>query len=258
MDLEMSKTLIEAKNVTLHVPVFSVTERKININPMRLLSGTYSTQTDREVKTLLENISFKLMQGQRMGVLGGNGAGKTTLMRVLSGVYKASGGELHVNGNVQAMFNVQLGMNQAATGIENIYLRGIQMGMSLATIKKKVPEIVEFAGIGDAINNTFSTYSAGMRLRLAVSISTIVSPEILILDEWIGAGDADFQEKLDQRMKEVILDSKALVIATHNKNLMRRYCTHGLVLSKGKSVFFGDLDEALEFYKNQRAAAVKA
>ena len=151
------------------------------------------------------------------------------------------------------MFDFTMGMRPDATGVENIYLRGLQMGLTLKKIKSILPEVVEFAEIGAAITDVFSTYSTGMKLRLAAAISTMITPDILILDEWVGSGDADFKKKLNARMDVIIENSHGLVIASHSEILIRELCDKVLVLDKGMSKFYGTPDDAFHFYKKNIA-----
>lgn len=243
--------LVSAKDIGLVVPVFKPSERKFGTNPIRLVSDFYSNKSTRQVKTLLSNISFDLKKGERLGIIGKNGAGKTTLLRTICGVYRPTSGHFEINGESQGVFNVQLGMNPQATGLENIYLRGLQMGLKLGDIKTRVPDVIDFSGIGEAINDIFANYSTGMRLRLSMAISTMVKPEILVMDEWIGSGDEDFRQKINDRMNMLIEGSSGLVIATHSGPLMRNLCSKGLVLVEGRSEFYGSVDDALHYYKTK-------
>lgn len=241
--------LVEAKNLTLKVPIFQPSDRTLRANPFRLLADFYLARTKRGVITLLDNVSFTVQPGERLGIIGANGAGKSTLLRVLAGIYAISSGKLVVNGEARGLFDISLGMNQEATGLENIYLRGLQMGIGLGDIKQLVVEILDFSELGDAIHQPLNTFSTGMKLRLALAISTMVEPDILLLDEWLGAGDASFNAKVQKRMNSLVQRSRGLIIATHNEELMRKLCTHGLVLSKGKMMFTGQLDDALKVYR---------
>jgi ABC-type polysaccharide/polyol phosphate transport system ATPase subunit len=254
----MPQPLIEAKNLTLQVPVFRPDDRQLLSNPTKFLTDLYFSRTRRGIATLLDDISFTLLPGMRLGLIGANGAGKSTLLRVLAGIYAPTTGRLTVNGTANGLFDISLGMNQEATGLENIYMRGLQIGLKLREIKALVPEVVAFTELEDDIEKPFNTYSTGMRLRLAVSISTMIEPDILLLDEWIGAGDARFQEKVKARMNSLIEKSRGLILATHSVGLMTSLCTHGLVLSKGKRLFFGDLDKALACYKNETVGPIHA
>lgn len=248
--INMNIPLIEAKNLSLHVPIIQPADRKLLTNPKQFLTDLYFSRTKRGIVTILDKISFSLRPGERLGIIGANGAGKSTLLRVLAGIYQPSSGKLVVNGTAKGLFDISLGMNPEATGLENIYMRGLQMGLSLKKIKQRVTQIVEFAELEEAIDNPLNTYSTGMRMRLAFSISTMIEPDILLLDEWLGAGDARFRAKVKARMEGLVSHSRGLVLATHNTGLMKNLCTHGLVLSKGKMVYYGNLDEALEIHKN--------
>jgi ABC-type polysaccharide/polyol phosphate transport system ATPase subunit len=250
----MHQPLIEARNLTLSVPVYRPDDRKLLTNPSRFLADIYFSRTQRDVATLLDGISFTLEPGMRLGLIGANGAGKSTLLRLLAGIYAPTTGALLVNGTVKGLFDVSLGMVPEATGLENIYLRGLQMGLTLKQIRAIVAKVADFAELGDDIEKPFNTYSTGMRLRLAVSISTMIEPDILLLDEWIGAGDARFREKVKARMDELVRNSRGLVLATHNTQLMKGLCTHGMVLAKGQAVFCGELEEALKRYRDLTAA----
>lgn len=243
-----SQTLIEARNLVLKVPIIKPSDRKILSNPTKILGDFYFSRTSRGYDTLLNDVSFTLKQGMRLGLMGVNGAGKSTLLRVLAGIYHPTHGSLVVNGEAKGLFDVSLGMHAEATGLENIYMRGLQMGLSLKDIRSLIPEVTEFSELGNEIDKPFNTFSAGMKLRLAVAISTMVEPDILLLDEWIGAGDARFREKISRRMNDLVTKSRGLVLATHSVALMKSVCTHALVLEKGRVIFNGEIDCAEAFY----------
>lgn len=240
--------LIEARDVGLKVPVITPADRSLMSNPLRLLSDLYLSRSKRGMATLLEGMTFSLQPGERLGLIGANGAGKSTLLRVLAGIYQPSSGVLKVNGVAKGLFDISLGMHPEATGLENIYMRGLQMGLGLREIRALIPEVLEFSELADDIEKPLATYSTGMRLRLAIAVSTMIEPDILLLDEWIGAGDARFNEKVKARMMGLVEGSRGMVIATHNAGLMKSLCTHGLVLEKGRVVFSGKVDAALAFY----------
>jgi ABC-type polysaccharide/polyol phosphate transport system ATPase subunit len=249
MVTDVSKPLIEARNLSLRVPVITANERDLMRNPMRFLGESYFSRTVRSEITLLEDISFALQPGERLGLIGANGAGKSTLLRVLAGIYTMSSGKLKVNGAAKGLFDISLGMHPQATGLENIYLRSLQMGLDLKAIRSLIPDVIAFSELDEHIDKPLATYSTGMRLRLAIAVSTMIEPDILLLDEWIGAGDARFNAKVKERMISLVKGSRGLVLATHNTGLMKSLCTLGLVLDKGRVVFNGPVDEALERFK---------
>ena len=242
--------LLKADQVSLSVPVFQPPDRQIMTNPLRFISDLYLGKTHRGVANLLENVSLELVQGERLGLIGPNGAGKSTLLRLLAGIYAPTVGTLKTNGTVKGLFDISLGMNPEATGLENIYMRGLQMGFDLREVRELIPRILEFSELEPFIEKPLNTYSTGMRLRLAVTVSTMRPPDVLLLDEWIGTGDARFREKLRDRMNNLVEQSRGLILATHNVGLMQSLCTKGLVLDKGSVVFQGNLAEALDFYRD--------
>ena len=246
-----SKPLIEVRGVSLHVPVITQSERSLLTNPRRLLADLYLSRTRREVATILRDVTFDLKPGERLGLIGANGAGKSTLLRVLAEIYRPSSGSLVLNGTAKGLFDISLGMHPEATGLENIYMRGLQMGIGLKQIRALVPEVLEFSELGEDIRKPLAVYSNGMRLRLAIAVSTMIEPDILLLDEWIGAGDARFNEKIKARMMGLVEESRGLVLATHNTDLMKSLCTHGLVMRKGEAVFHGPVDDAIELYRTE-------
>lgn len=187
----------------------------------------------------LGDVSFELQSGDRLGLVGTNGAGKTTLLKVLSGIYDPTGGDLSINGRVDALFNINLGFRPGATGRRNIQLRCLINGWSDKEIKARMDEIIAFSELGEFIDMPLKTYSQGMAARLAFSIATSMNPEILLLDEWIGAGDPPFQEKARARMNSLADQAGIIVLASHNHTLLRKICTKVLELDGGKLRYFG-------------------
>lgn len=242
------RPLIELRNVCLEVPVFHPADRQLLSNPTRFLTDLYFNRTRRGIARILDDVTLSLGHGERLGVVGVNGAGKSTLLRLLAGIYVPSRGEIGIHGSVKGLWDISLGMNQEATGLENIYMRGLQMGLQLRDIRAYIPEILAFSELGDAIDKPLMTYSTGMRLRLAVTISTMIEPDVLLLDEWIGTGDAHFQDKVEKRMDSLIQRTRGLVLASHNVGLMRRLCDTGLLLDKGRVLCHGDLESVLAAY----------
>lgn len=248
---DLSKPMIEAKTISLGVPMITANERALVRNPLRLLDDFYFLRTVRSEATLLEEISFTLQPGERLGLIGANGAGKSTLLRVIAGIYAPSSGKLEVNGSVKGLFDISLGMHPEATGLENIYLRGLQMGLGFTAIRSLIPDVMAFSELDEHIYKSLATYSNGMRLRLAIAVSTMIEPDILLLDEWIGAGDVRFNTKVKERMLSLVEGSRGLVLASHNTGLMKSLCTHGLVLDKGRLAFYGTLTDAQKFYSSE-------
>ncbi|MBB2971425.1 ABC transporter ATP-binding protein [Mesorhizobium sp. RMAD-H1] len=193
--------------------------------------------------TALDDVNFSLEAGDRLGLVGSNGAGKTTLLKVLYGIYEPTKGRAVIRGRVDALFNINLGFRREATGRRNILLRGLINGWSNAEIEKRMEEIIAFSELGDFIDVPFKAYSQGMAARLAFSIATSLEPEILLMDEWIGAGDPNFQDKAKQRMNELAEKAGIIVLASHNHGLLKRTCNKILELEKGRVKAFQPAEE---------------
>lgn len=200
----------------------------------KLSAGNRIKETGRtQFITALDGVSFSLEAGDRLGLVGGNGAGKTTLLKVLCGIYEPTKGAVDIEGRVDALFNINLGFRREATGRRNIELRGLINGWSKSEIESRMEEIIAFSEIGDFIDLPYKTYSQGMAARLAFSIATTFEPEILLMDEWIGAGDPAFQKKAGERMKTLTEKAGIIVIASHNHALLKRVCNRILELENG-------------------------
>jgi len=228
-------THILLNNVCVDFPIYNTTGRSLKKQLMQAATGGRmgSNEQGRVVVKALHNICLDLKEGDRLGVIGHNGAGKSTLLRVISGVYASTGGSVVVKGKVTSLIDLSLGMDSEATGIENIFLRGALLGFNRRWLSAKVKEIVDFAGIGNFIEMPLRTYSTGMQMRLAFSIATLQQPEILVMDEWLTVGDADFQEKAQQRLDEIVKKTSILVIATHSPELVERVCNRMIRLERG-------------------------
>lgn len=198
------------------------------------------------------DLTLELEAGTRLGLVGYNGAGKSTLLRTLAGVYVPQKGEVIVRGKRASVFSATSGFMPNATGFENIFLRGTLLGLSYQQIQELVPKIVEFADLGDWIEQPLYKYSSGMVLRLAFSITTSIHADILLLDEWLGAGDANFLERAQARMDAMVEKTSILVLATHNTNLMRNICDEAIVMGEGGILFRGDVEEAAKIYTRMR------
>jgi ABC-type polysaccharide/polyol phosphate transport system ATPase subunit len=206
----------------------------------------------KTVVKALDGLSFELREGDRIGLLGHNGSGKTTLLRTLAGIYEPITGDLRVEGKVTPLFDLQLGMDPDATGVENIWLRGRLLDFSSVQIEEHIDDIAEFTELGNFLQMPIRTYSTGMLMRLAFGISTAITPDILILDEMIGAGDAAFIERAKLRLQKFIDRTGILVLASHNFELLRQWCNRAIVLDHGHLVAFGSLEEGIACYEASR------
>jgi ABC-2 type transport system ATP-binding protein len=212
-------------------------------------------ETGRIVVKALDGVSFEVFEGDRVGLVGHNGSGKTTLLRTLAGIYEPVGGVIQANGRVFPLFDLQLGMDPDSTGIENIWMRGKMLGLTTKEIKDALDDIADFTELGDYLYMPMRAYSTGMAVRLGFAISTAIVPEILILDEMIGAGDAAFLSRADMRLKTFLSRTGILVIASHSMTILKQWCNKGLLLEQGKMVAFGPLDDILSIYQSKVAAS---
>ncbi|MDK1020497.1 MAG: ABC transporter ATP-binding protein [Candidatus Hydrogenedentes bacterium] len=241
---------IQLDGVSVDFPLYSGASRSLKKRLLHLGSGGRIGRDagDRICVQALHNVSFRLEDGDRVGVVGLNGAGKTTLLRVLSGVYEPSSGRVARDGQVAALFDVALGMDAEGTGYENIILRGMLLGLSRSQIDSRVDKIAEFTELGDYLAMPVRTYSSGMLLRLAFAVCTSVEPEILLLDEWIGVGDARFLEKARSRLEDFVGRSRIMALASHSNDLIRQVCNKAVLMHRGGVAAFGAVDEVLEQY----------
>jgi ABC-type polysaccharide/polyol phosphate transport system ATPase subunit len=204
--------------------------------------------TDRINVRALNDLTVDIHDGDRVALIGANGAGKTTLLRVLAGIYSPTRGERHSSGRISALLDVSLGLNPEATGRENIVLRGMYMNIHPREMRSRVEEIVEFTELGPYIDMPARTYSAGMMVRLGFAISTCMPAEILLMDEWLSAGDARFLDKAQKRMEEFVGGSSILVLASHSMDLLRKWCNRGIMLQQGRIAASGDVNNVISAY----------
>lgn len=206
----------------------------------------------------LQNVSLTLTEGDRLGIIGSNGSGKTTLLRVMAGIYSPTAGRVESEGRTATMFSIGLGMQADASGLRNIYLSGIVSGASRKQIHTVLPDIIEFTELGEYLHLPLRTYSQGMAMRLKFACATAFQPDILLLDEWIGAGDADFQKKAQARLSSLLDESGIVVLASHNMKLMRDTAEKVLWLEKGQVRMFGPADEVMEAFAASRRQESRA
>jgi lipopolysaccharide transport system ATP-binding protein len=233
---------IEFTNVFVDFPIYNANGRSLKKRLIQVATGGQlgSDQQGRVVVRALEGLSFTLKDGDRVGLLGHNGAGKSTLLRLLSGVYEPSSGSARIEGEIGSLIDISLGIDPEATGRENIYLRGGLLGMTRSEIAAQIDEIIEFSELGDFVDMPLRTYSTGMHLRLAFAVSTVVRPEILLMDEWLSVGDEGFKRKAEARMSELVRSTNILVIASHSRELVLHTCNRVIWLEHGKIRMDGD------------------
>ena len=231
-------TSISARQLTVEFPIFENSHRSLKKKVLHLSTGgTIGNDAgNHPVVCALDALDFEFKDGDRVGLVGHNGSGKTTLLRVLSGIYSPTRGQLKIKGKTASLLDVSTGVDPDATGFENIYLRGIMNGYKPSMIRNKIDEIADFTELGEYLNLPVRTYSSGMMLRLTFAISTSIQADILLMDEWLSVGDADFREKAAKRLKALVDNASILVIASHNPELIDNVCNKKLQLEHGKIV----------------------
>jgi lipopolysaccharide transport system ATP-binding protein len=227
---------IVAHNIVVEFPLYTNTSRNLKHTILHATTGGRLARSAGAgiVIKALDDLSFTFNEGDRIGLTGHNGSGKTTLLRILAGAYEPVSGILEVRGRISSLLDISMGMDHDATGYENIFLRGIVMGMKPREIRKKIPEIAEFTGLGEYLEMPMRTYSSGMKLRLAFAVSTSVNADIIIMDEWLSVGDQEFQEKASRRLSTLLDNAAIFVMASHSPELIARLCNRGIRLEHGR------------------------
>ncbi|GAA4999753.1 ABC transporter ATP-binding protein [Pseudoluteimonas lycopersici] len=246
---------LEASNLTIDFPVRKGPKDPFDFDSANIETGGTILAIDGKPHVrALDDISFALGAGDRLGLVGHNGSGKSTLLRALCGIYHPSHGEVRSDHPVSGIFNVQLGFRIEASGYRNILLKGLVAGRSRPEIEAAVPGIAEFAGLGPYLHMPMHTYSQGMAMRLAFAITTAFANHILVMDEWIGAGDANFQNKVVERMDSFFESADICVIASHNNRLLRQMTNQCLWLDGGKARALGPTADVLDAYEAEATA----
>lgn len=228
-------TLISLKNVSVQFPIYGGNSRSFKNSLINIATGGHlaKSATEKIIVRALNDITFDLAEGDRVGLVGHNGSGKSTLLRVLAGIYEPTSGVVKVKGRVTSMLSLVLGMDMEATGLENIFMRGYLMGVPRFEMQKKIDEIVDFSGIGNYLHLPMRTYSSGMAMRLAFSISTSIDADIILMDEWLSVGDSEFVKKAEIRLDSLVKNARILVIASHNLDIINNRCNKIINLQHG-------------------------
>jgi len=245
------KTEILLDKVNLDLPIYGMSSQSFKKRIISFSSGNISKDNDGAVIIqALRNISFLLQSGDSLGLIGKNGSGKSTLLRVLAGIYAPTSGTVFLQGKAVPLLDISLGLDDQSTGRQNISLRGLLIGMSEDEIRRKTDEIVQFAELENYIDLPLRTYSNGMRVRLAFSISTAIEADIMLLDEVLGVGDISFQEKAKKRLRELHSRAKITVHAIHDERTILDSCNKALWLEGGAMRVYGDAEAVVREYRN--------
>ncbi|MBD8555637.1 ABC transporter ATP-binding protein [Rhizobium sp. CFBP 8762] len=241
---------IRMEHVTVEIPIFNAKERSLRSNIVSAATGGRIKSEGGKKRNVraIDDLNLHLENGTRVGLIGHNGAGKSTILRVIAGIYEPTAGTVDVQGSVATMFDIGFGMDEDATGWENINLRGRILGHSPREIKARANDIAEASELGEYLDMPIRTYSSGMTTRLAFAISTSIDPDILLVDEGIGAGDAAFLARAKVRMQQFVGGANLLVVASHSDDLLREWCTTGIWMEHGKMRMHGEIEDVLRAY----------
>ena len=242
-------TIVEVQNVSLSYPIYGANARSFKHSMINLATGgRLGKEGGGMLVEALKDVSFCLAKGDRLALIGHNGAGKSSLLKVLADIYEPTQGKVRVKGQVNCLFDIMMGMEPDMSGYENIRLRAIILGLSDQKIQEIIPQIEDFAELGDFMKMPIKSYSAGMKLRLAFGIITSVPSEILLIDEIVNVGDAGFVEKAKARMKSLVYQSDVMVLSTHDISMVREFCNKALWLEQGKIKAFDEIENVLKIY----------
>ena len=249
----MSKAALKTENVSVSFPIYQGGTR--SLKKLLLNRGSKgriaSDANERLIVHALRNVSLEFGVGDRVALIGSNGAGKTTLLRVLAGIYEPFIGQVSVSGRISPMFDIGLGIDPERSGIENIQLRALILGLSDTEVTEKLADIAAFTELGDYLHLPVRTYSSGMITRLTFAVATCFAPEILLMDEWIAAGDAGFLAKAEKRIASFVSSASILVLASHSEKICRDWCNKAVWLESGEVRQIGDIDAVLPAYQAQ-------
>lgn len=239
-------------NVSVSFPIYSAGSRSLKKGLLyRGSRGRIASDAnERLVVEALRDISLQFSIGDRVALIGANGAGKTTLLRVMAGIYEPAAGTVRVSGRISPMFDIGLGIDPELSGLENIRLRGLLLGLTTDEIERLIPEVGAFTELGDYLQLPARIYSSGMLTRLTFAVATCFAPEILLMDEWILAGDAGFLAKAERRIQNFVENASVLVLASHNEQICRTWCTKAVWLDSGEVKAVGEIDEVLAAYRH--------
>jgi lipopolysaccharide transport system ATP-binding protein len=252
----MPGALIDVSGVSVDFPLYHGTARSLKKTVFSTLSGRMGEDAKRRVVVqALRDVSFRLTTGDRLGLIGSNGAGKTTLLRTLAGIYEPPVGRLLVRGSLGALLDPNLGMNMELTGRENIALRGLYGGMSKPAIRRLEEDVCVFAELDQFIDLPVRIYSSGMVVRLGFALATAIRPQVLLMDEWFLAGDANFMAKARTRLEDMVRGAEILVLSTHSANIVLDWCNRVIWMDQGRVRDDGPAADVLGRYLGPAALA---
>lgn len=227
-------SIIKVKNVNLEYPIYEQSE----VNLRSIIASYFSKKYKTGIKKVhaLKDINIEIKSGERVGLVGPNGSGKTTFLKMLAGIYSASSGNVEINDKINTLLDVGMGLNDEATGIENIEIMCLLRDIKTKTIKERKDAIIDFSGLQESIKLPLRTYSSGMKVRLATAIALEFEFNVLLIDEFFGAGDENFRIKTEKKLKQMIYNSKVVLFASHDENLIHQICNRKVKFESGRII----------------------
>ena len=245
---------IDIEGAAVDFPIFDAKTRSLKKAVLGRAGGRIGTGSKVPIIEALHDITVSLRQGDRVALVGHNGAGKSTLLRLMAGIYEPTRGKARVMGKVAPVFDLAVGMDPEISGLDNILIRGLFLGMTRKQMEARVEDIAAFTELGDYLSMPLRTYSTGMRVRLALGVVTSIDPEILLLDEGIGAVDAEFLKKAQTRLQSLVERSGILVFASHSNEFLARLCKTAMWIDHGTIRMTGGIEEVVGAYEGPDAA----
>ncbi len=240
----MADTIIRFKNVSKTYILYK--------NDQARFKALFIKPRNPKTNRALNDVSFEIKRGESVGIVGDNGAGKSTLLKMITGVAFPDEGEIFVDGKVAALLELTAGFSMEMTGRENIYLKGYILGLEDDYIKEIEEKIIEFAELGDYIDQPVRTYSSGMKMRLGFAINVNIEPDVLVIDEALAVGDASFKRKCKDKIKEIIEAGTTVLYVSHTASSVKEICPRSIYLRKGAVIFDGDTEETLKVYNDYK------
>ena len=249
-----NEVAIKVENVSMQ---FKVSKDKIDTLKELFVRTVKRNKSQSKIITAIDDVSFEIPKGDRVGIIGFNGAGKSTLLKILAGVYDATEGTIETKGKIAPLLELGAGFDINYTGKDNIFLNGAFLGYPEEFLKEKYDEILEFSELGEAINYHVKTYSSGMRAKLAFSIATIVEPDILIIDEILSVGDIKFKKKSADKIRSLINSGITVLLVSHSVGQIRDLCNKAIWIDEGKLRMYGEVNEVCDAYVKDASNATK-
>ncbi len=240
----MSDTIIRFKNVSKTYILYK--------NDQARFKALFIKPRNPKTNRALNNVSFEIARGESVGIVGDNGAGKSTLLKMITGVAFPDEGEIFVDGKVAALLELTAGFSMEMTGRENIYLKGYILGLEDDYIKEIEEQIIEFAELGDYIDQPVRTYSSGMKMRLGFAINVNIEPDVLVIDEALAVGDASFKRKCKDKIKEIIEAGTTVLYVSHTASSVKEICPRSIYLRKGAVIYDGNTEDTLKVYNDYK------